>query len=34
VGRQLSTEGVEKFTKSFVGLLKVIEAKRAELVKA
>lgn len=33
VGEQLSTEGVDKFTKSFDGLLKVIEQKRAALVK-
>ncbi len=33
VGEQLSVEGVDKFTKSFDGLLKVIEQKRAALVK-
>ncbi len=33
VGEQLSVEGVDKFTKSFDGLLKVIEQKRASLVK-
>jgi transaldolase len=33
VGEQLSIEGVDKFTKSFDGLLKVIEQKRAVLVK-
>ena len=33
VGEQLSIEGVDKFTKSFDGLLKVIEQKRATLVK-
>jgi transaldolase / glucose-6-phosphate isomerase len=33
VGEQLSIEGVEKFSKSFDGLLKVIEQKRAALVK-
>jgi transaldolase len=32
-GEQLSIEGVDKFTKSFDGLLKVIEQKRAVLVK-
>ena len=32
-GEQLSTEGVDKFTKSFDGLLKVIEQKRTALVK-
>ncbi len=31
VGEQLSVEGVEKFTKSFDGLLSVIEQKRARL---
>jgi transaldolase len=31
LGEQLSTEGVEKFTRSFEGLLGVIEAKRAQL---
>ncbi len=31
VGEQLSVEGVDKFTKSFDGLLKVIEQKRAAL---
>ena len=30
-GEQLSIEGVDKFTKSFDGLLKVIEQKRASL---
>ncbi len=33
VGEQLSIEGVEKFSKSFDGLLKVIEQKQATLVK-
>ncbi len=33
VGEQLSIEGVEKFSKSFDGLLHVIEQKRAALVK-
>ncbi len=33
VGEQLSIEGVDKFTKSFDGLLKVIELKRATFVK-
>ncbi len=33
VGEQLSTEGVAKFTKSFDGLLNVIEQKRAALLK-
>ncbi|HTP11106.1 MAG TPA: transaldolase [Anaerolineae bacterium] len=33
VGEQLSVEGVGKFTKSFDGLLKVIDQKRAALVK-
>ncbi len=33
VGEQLSIEGVDKFTKSFDGLLKVIEQKRATFVK-
>jgi transaldolase len=33
VGEQLSVEGVDKFTKSFDGLLKVIEQKRSALVK-
>jgi transaldolase len=33
VGEQLSTEGVGKFTKSFDGLLNVIEQKRAALAK-
>jgi transaldolase len=33
VGEQLSVEGVGKFTKSFDGLLNVIEQKRAALVK-
>jgi transaldolase len=32
VGEQLSTEGVDKFSKSFDGLLNVIEQKRAALV--
>jgi transaldolase len=32
VGEQLSIEGVDKFTKSFDGLLKVIEQKRAALI--
>ena len=32
VGEQLSVEGVDKFSKSFDGLLKVIEQKRAKLV--
>jgi transaldolase len=31
-GEQLSVEGVDKFTKSFDGLLHVIEQKRAALV--
>jgi hypothetical protein len=31
VGEQLSIEGVEKFSKSFDGLLQVIEQKRAAL---
>ncbi len=33
VGEQLSTEGVDKFTKSFDGLLKVIEQKRTTLAR-
>lgn len=33
VGEQLSIEGVDKFTQSFDGLLKVIEQKRAALAK-
>ncbi|CAG0931672.1 transaldolase [Thermoflexales bacterium] len=33
VGNQLSIEGVDKFIKSFEGLLKVIEQKRAAVVK-
>jgi transaldolase len=33
VGERLSIEGVEKFSKSFDGLLHVIEQKRAVLVK-
>jgi transaldolase/glucose-6-phosphate isomerase len=33
VGEQLSVEGVDKFTKSFDGLLKVIEQKRTALVR-
>ena len=33
VGEQLSVEGVDKFTKSFDGLLRVIEQKRVALIK-
>ena len=33
VGERLSVEGVDKFSKSFDGLLNVIEQKRAALVK-
>jgi hypothetical protein len=33
VGEQLSIEGVDKFSKSFDGLLNVIAQKRAALVK-